>query len=268
MLARKGHKRPGTGRCRTALEEPAMSSKSHTHISGHGKQYSAGKPTHCKEFALDTREFELLFEGALKLDHKDSVLETAFALIAMGRLGLRVSELVHLRNEWINMRDRMIEIPHHEPCDMGRGGSICGSCKQHAEQRADYNPEISIEQALADSWRAKTTAAARSIPFDFDSRVELWVERFYDRYEQGWPYTHSTVKRRLDWAQDAADGLEGKRIFPHALRATAASHHAAQGLESLTLQAILGWSDAQTADRYITHSGERAAAVLRDTYQR
>lgn len=223
---------------------------------------------HSKQDALDNLDFELLLEGAERLDHSDDVLQTKFSILVMGRLGLRVSELVHLKREWINLRDRMIDIPRNEKCDMGRGDEPCGQCKQHARQRAEYNAGMDYEAALSMAWSAKTANAARRIPFDFDPRVEICVQRFYDRYEQGWPVTHSSVNRRLQWAKDAAEGLDGANVYPHALRATAASYHAAQGVDAISLKSIFGWSQLSTARCYVSTSPERAAAVLRDVHQR
>lgn len=329
----------------------SIQSRQHHSRNGHGTEtVSRGKPKHSKEYALDEYEFELLLEGADRMDkHEDSRLEAKFAILVLGRLGLRVGELVHLENDWIDLDEKVVQIPRHEPCRMGRYGGLCGACRQHAEQRTEcsqtgiiqarldlledgFEPfheslepvwmmrsahaafldgvigneslETDIEIALNDledvvhdpfhaydrlteaagdlareqtiplgdaesmAWSGKTDAASRQIPFDWNPRLELWVERFCGKYEKGWPYTRSTVNRRLEWAQDAADGLDDLRIFPHALRATAATRHAANNIQSDTLQRIMGWACSEVSDRYILHSDERTAAILRDTYQR
>lgn len=328
----------------------AISKASHNKRGYDQTNRSAGKPKHSKDYALDEHEFELLLEGCDRMDrHHDTRLECKFAILVMGRLGLRVGELVHLRNEWIDPEEKTINIPRHEPCRMGKYGDICGTCRQHAQQRTEHNQtglvqarlqlledgfdpfheslepvrmlrsshaaflddvigeqslQNDIEMGLTDledvvrdpfehwdelceaadllaaeqtipleeaedmAWSAKTDAAARQIPYDWNPRLELWIERFHGRYEKGWPYTQSTVNRRLEWAQEAADGLDDRRLFPHALRATAATRHAANNIQADTLQRIMGWADAQTAERYVRHSDERTAAILRDTYQR
>lgn len=235
---------------------------------GHGPTYRSSGPRHSKENALDAREFELLLEGAQRLDHADDVLQAQFAINILGRLGLRVSELVHLTGDWIDTRQRMIHVPRHEPCTMGQNGAICGTCRQHAEQRESHNPEMELDEALSMAWSAKTENAARSVPYDFDPRVEIAVERFLERYPDGWPLSNSSVNRRLEWAQDAADGLGGCIVHPHGLRATAATFHAAQGVDAISLKAIFGWAQLSTARCYVSSSPERAAAVLRDVHQR
>ena len=240
-----------------------------TKHSGKKVQYrQSNSVRHSKQDHLDNHQFELLIEGALRLDHDDDVLQTAFAILTMGRLGLRVGELVHLRNSWIDPTERMIHIPYHEPCERGRDQSICGDCTSKAKQRSEFNA-ISVEEAADLAWVAKTENAARSVPYDFDPRVKIWVDRFLDReYEHGWPVTHASVVRRLQWAKDEAEGLGDLNLYPHALRATAASYHAAQGVDAISLKAIFGWSQLSTARCYVSTSPERAAAVLRDVHHR
>ncbi len=245
-----------------------MASTPQTHINRGTDQRNRTRTRHSKENALDALEFELLLEGATRLDHQDDVLQAQFAINVLGRLGLRVSELVHMTGDWIDERQRMIHIPGYEPCTMGRNDSICGTCRQHAEQRVAHNPEMDLDEALSMAWSAKTENAARSVPYDFDPRVEIAVERFLERYPDGWPLSGSSVTRRLEWAQDRSEGLEDANVHPHGLRATAASYHAAQGIDAISLQAIFGWAQLSTARVYIATSPERAAAVLRDVHQR
>jgi integrase len=111
----------------------------------------------------------------------------------------------------------------------------------------------------------KTVASARSIPFDLSLRIELCIERFANRYD-GFPRSRSTVNRRVEEAAAQAN-LTG-RIYPHCLRATAASHHAYKGVAPVPLQALMGWSDLATAQKYIRISGTATADALRRVHRK
>lgn len=219
-----------------------------------------------KDSALSDREYQLLLEGAGRMDDYQGQ-QARFCILVMGRLGLRRAELAHLRRSWVDDRRMMITIPRHQPCEKGRGGGKCGDCRLKSQQEADHNPDVSFEQALAKRWKPKTDAAAREVPYGFDPRVELVVERFLDRYD-GWPLSAQTVNRRVKTAAEHADELSAGQIFPHCLRASAATYHANRGLDALPLQALMGWKDLKTAQHYVATSGENTARALQSVHAR
>ncbi|MFB1066430.1 tyrosine-type recombinase/integrase [Natrinema sp. H-ect4] len=227
---------------------------------------STNKTRHSKEDALDEREYELLLEGATRLDEPYS-RETRFIVLVAGRLGLRLGEMTHMRESWVDWRKRMIEIPRHQGCDKGKSGGLCGLCKQQMRQQVAHNDDLEIEDVRPSMWRSKTDAAARAVPFDFDPRTELAIERFFDRHDR-WPYSHTAIRRRVTKATAAADELEDDSIYPHALRATAASAFAARGLDVLPLQAMMGWANASTAECYVQQSPENTARALHSIHSR
>jgi len=221
---------------------------------------------HSKDDALDEREFELLLEGASKMDdyYGDQAL---FACLILGRLGLRRGELTHMREEWVDWRQEQISIPLQEDCHGERqGDGPCGMCRQLAQQRADHNDDLSLEAALADQWRAKTPAAARDVYFGFDARTRLHVERFFDKYDQ-WEWAAQAVNRRVKRAAEHADGLDPDDVYPHALRATAASYHAGRGLETLSLMQMMGWAQLSTAEVYVSRNSRNTARQLDAIHQ-
>lgn len=227
---------------------------------------TAYRPRYAKDSALSDREFQLLLEGADRMEDYYGQ-QARFAILVMGRLGLRRAEVAHMKAEWLDFRRSMISIPRYQPCEEGRGGDVCGDCKLKAQQIADHNEEISFEEALANRWQPKTMAAAREVPWGFDPRVELAIERFFDRYD-GWPLSSNAVNRRVKAAADAADELEPADVFPHALRATAATYHANRGLDALPLQSLMGWVELSTAQSYVATSGENTARALHAVHSR
>ena len=243
---------------------------------------------HSKESALSPREFELLLEGARRIEKERQRTEAVFALFVMGRLGLRAGELIHMREDWIDWRNRRIVIPRQQDCHLGKDRSICGYCEQLAEQMVDVydadNPdgmsrarersisrnlerswergdELTIDDALELRWTAKTETASREVPFQHNPRVELAIERFFELPNRdGWAMSKSALNRRLNKSLRNADELTVSSTHPHGLRSTAATF-LARKLDTLDLQSMMGWADMQTARRYIaknTDATERA----------
>jgi integrase len=137
---------------------------------------------------------------------------------------------------------------------------MCGYCRRQARQEAAHNDDLYIGEALASRWHPKTVASPRLIPFDLSLRLELCIERFANRYD-AFPRSRSTINRRVQAAAEEAD-FSG-RLYPHCLRATAASYHAYKGVVPVPLQALMGWSDPATAQKYIRISGTATADALR-----
>ncbi|MFC7164542.1 tyrosine-type recombinase/integrase [Halospeciosus flavus] len=155
----------------------------------------------------------------------------------------------------------MIRIPEHHPCKKGRNGGLCGYCRQAVEQQQRHGSEDTIEELTAQYWQPKTAAAARSVPFHFSSRVRVALDLLVDEYS-GWPYSFSTLQRRLNRALELAPNLEPETTSPHGLRATAASYHAGRGLDMAALRAMFGWEDLETARQYLNVDGAMTRRAL------
>lgn len=193
---------------------------------------------HTHQDALTNREFERLLKACEQLPEPDRFEARLICLMA-GRLGLRAGEIAHTTIEWIDWDRKLIRIPEQEKC-------TCGYCRRQAKQEADHNKNLSFAQAMRSRWHPKTVASARVIPFDVSLRVELCVERFADRYSE-FPNSRSTINRRVHQAAEHS-GISG-RVYPHCLRATAASFHSYCGVQPVPLQALIGWSDLSTAQK-------------------
>jgi integrase len=230
-------------------------------LTYHGRRNQrGGTTTHSKADALSEREFELLLDGARSLG--DDSVQAVAAVLACGRLGLRSGELGHLDASWIDWQRSQIEIPSYDPCTKSAEGDPCGDCRQKARQAVGYADDLALEDALAACWTPKTEAAARAVPFGFATRVEIALERLVDEYG-GWPLSVQTIYRRVtDAAEAAEDEVAADDVRPHGLRATAASYHAARGLETLPLQAMFGWAQLSTAEKYVASSSANTRRAL------
>lgn len=212
-------------------------------------------PRNAHQDALDAPTFERLLAATDELAHPFDA-ECFGILVFGGRLGMRAGEIAHLDESWVDWTRRMIEIPRHHPCD-------CGYCRARARAHAKA-ADTSLEKALAGRWNPKTPASARAIPFDFDDTVEAAIEAFFDVFD-AYEHSRASVNRRVDRVAEAAD-LETGRLYPHALRATAATHHAYRGVAAPALQSMMGWSKLATAEKYIRLSGGATAEALRDAH--
>ncbi|WP_226043536.1 site-specific integrase [Natrinema sp. DC36] len=261
----------------------------------------ASDRTHSREFALNEREFELLLRGARELKEPFD-FEARLVIHLAAKLGLRAGEIAHLRTDWINFYERVIEIPQFDECDFGSDGGVCGYCRGRARDRIETinlsleeakeeirdehgadvvddldeatlekmakkkqeETNITMEEALEERWNPKTSAGSRAVPFDFDVRTQMCIEEFADQYDR-FPKSRATVNRRINQAAEEA-GLE-ERVFPHALRATSASLLVLHGVSAHSLMAILGWEDISTARVYISSNEQSAANEVRSKHR-
>lgn len=253
-----------------------------------GQQQRHRKVRYSKDDALDDREFEQILKACyVSLDEYWS-LQCRFVIHLAGRLGMRAGEISHMTADWIDWRRRMIVVPRHEECTNGRGGGICGYCRQNAQQMAEIRTEEALDDLYASLgpddvleptrrgleavvlpedlyhlfWKSKTDAAAREIPFDEVTRAELTLEEYFEQHDE-YVGSRTTVNRRVKRAAKAAPELDEESIYPHALRSSAASYWAAKDIDGYSLQALMGWADISTSRRYIASSGERTARAMR-----
>lgn len=244
--------------------------------------------TNSKEKALTPRQFELLLEGARRIEKERQQREAVFAILVLGRLGFRAGELIHSDESWIDWRNRRFIIPRQEDCSLGKDGAVCGYCEQLAEQMVtvyqnsepeemsrererfinkhldrgfERGDDLDVDDILQLRWFAKTDAAAREVPFGHDARTELHIERFFQTRDE-WGMSKSALNRRLNKALRHADELTVDTTMPHGLRATAASALAAQQADPLTLKSFMGWASFQTAKCYISESADRTERAL------
>jgi len=225
----------------------------------------------CRQDALSAREFELLYEAAAKLGSTSPVanacrsIEGQLAVILSGRLGLRVGEIVHFREDWVNWESNRIAIPAHVECHKGKDGGICGLCTQYVAMVVEYHDDVSCPDVAPDWWRPKSENSVRTVPFGWVPRAQLVLSRFfgdqhgYDQY----PKSAMTLYRHIKTAAELADGLDPETIYPHALRATAASHLSNRGLAAKDLKDMMGWQLISTAERYISSTPESTQDALR-----
>lgn len=255
--------------------------------------------SHARDDALSPRQFEQLVKATYEIKNSRIALESRAVLFLAGRVGLRKGEITHLTREWFDWGDGTITIPRHQPCVKGQyADEPCGYCRRRAEDRVTTNNitleeankvltqvsdgdigrreltkkseelvddvNMGMEDALEKQWQPKTPQSARTIPFDFDVRVKLTLEKFTDM-ANGWENSAATVNRRVNRVQELS--AINTRVYPHALRATAASYHASRDVSIHSLMSIMGWADPSTARAYVTSNDDQAAREIRSKHR-
>jgi integrase/recombinase XerD len=161
--------------------------------------------------------------------------------------GMRVSELIHMRKDWVDWGVGLIRIPESQPCDAHY------ECRREIRRRGKI-----IKQSCL--WRVKVPEAARGTPILPELRPVL--EDLFSRHES----MGEVVKGREEvWgmvrAVAAKAGIQ-KRIFPHVLRGSLASLLAGKDFDALSIQSFMGWKSVKTADEYIRISPERLKRIV------
>ncbi len=139
--------------------------------------------------------------------------------------GLRVSEVAHLRLEDIDSQRMLIHVRH---------------TKSRKDRFVPLSPKL-LEELRA-YWRA-----ARPRPFLFPGPDPLR------------PITRSTIAKVCKQAAQSA-GIE-RRVSPHTLRHSFATHLLEAGVDVRTIQMLLGHAALKTTSRYTHVSTERLSSI-------
>jgi len=168
---------------------------------------------------LDRKEFELLWEAAVEGDSLDRLV-----FVCAGHLGMRSSEIAHLKKDWIDFQSGTVEVP-----------------KKDEEFRAN--------------------GSSRSIPFKhLRDRVTTELRRYFD-YNRVVGVNRATIFRRVKNMAQRAD-LTCK-VNPQALRSTCAFQLAKAGVNAQGLKQFMGWKELNTAQKYIEQVGVDAEKQIK-----
>jgi len=149
--------------------------------------------------------------------------------------GLRVGELAHLNITWIDWKQLTIDIPQRQYC-------WCWDCRH-------YRGGV---------WEPKTRAAIRSVIIS--PEVEGILRQFFHtKTEVG--VSRQAIEARV--ARIAKRTGIKHPVYPHALRATAATLFASKGMSMPTVRYLMGWERLATAELYVQSTKARALEEAR-----
>lgn len=137
---------------------------------------------HSKDDALDKIQFLDIYTAALRLNgfKRDVAILT---LLLSGRLKMRIGEIMHLHEGWIDWTHGYIRIPEYEPCG-------CEYCWNRSEKNFDPDkkdeddyPDDYIEYHYDNRWSPKTPKGSREVPFNWSFRITAALVYFYRKYD-------------------------------------------------------------------------------------
>ena len=146
----------------------------------------------------------------------------------LGYCGMRVSEAIHLKASWI--KDEEIHIPSQMACR-------CWECRERGY------------------WKPKSKAGIRALAVP--NFLKLVLLNFLTKSPEGLKMTRQAAWYRI---QTLARSAKIPRVFPHALRATAATILASKGFTAVELCAYFGWTRLNVGEHYVKLSAARIGA--------
>jgi len=188
--------------------------------------------------ALSPEAFYSLYLGGLAIEDEKRRRETCYILLLVGRLGLRVEELGHLHDGWVDYGRGEIHVPARDPC-------ACAECWERARTRKKQGESRSIEEIVAEEFWSPPggDTASRTLAFGWSQRLTAAIEGVLGEY-QYLDADRARIERLLDTAAEHAWEVEPDTVSVAGLRATAASFLAAAGFGPRRLAELLVTDEA------------------------
>lgn len=159
--------------------------------------------------------------------------------------GMRVSEFIHMRKDWIN--DECIDIPTSMKCD-------CDYCKN-----SYLNKKHTMVRKPSGMWMPKTQNGSRTI--FVNNELKPIIEQFFNNYDRIIDYV-KTRKEAWEIIKKVSKRTSIKKdIFPHSLRSTFATALSESTQNPMEVKDTMGWADLDVANSYIKTSREKAKQI-------
>lgn len=183
-----------------------------------------------------------------------------FAFIVLLFTGLRVSEFIHMRKNWVDFKNYYIVVPEKQKCN-------CNRCKSNRIKlrEKDVDDLNDHQKTILDGyWVPKTASSARTLPIVPEAREV--IDKFFKKHKavlEVFPmpqYVNNTLNRLQRRSKI--------KIFPHSLRATFATMLAIDGFDAYKLTDMMGWASIDVAKSYILMSGAELSREVEDKWSR
>lgn len=195
------------------------------------KPEPAAPPPQKPEPRGESRHHALSQDELLRLETAARSPRERLYIRLMARWGLRNGECAHFCLAWVSGQRGVLQVPL-----MCR----CPACV-----------------ASGQPWRPKRKASERALPIA--KHTETWeaTKIFFERFpaHEDQQVSERAVLKLVHRVADRAGLTLDRRVFAHALRATAATQFAAMGANELQLCRAMGWDDLRSAKPYLKTSG-------------
>jgi len=216
---------------------------------------------HSREDSLDTFHLLDLYRGGLRINDRDKRLLICLVILLTSRLGMRIGEVMHIHEGWINWKYGYIQIPRYEPCG-------CKYCWKRAQSKAERDDEATIDETLYQrQWEPKTEMGARVIPFNWSVRITACLLAFFNQ-EKCVDHGYQYLRRLLRKAAENSNYLHPDHVNLHALRATAETWWADISLDKKARRDLGGWETDRQAWKYTATSPVILSNKIRRTLNR
>ncbi len=198
--------------------------------------------------ALSPEGFYSLYLGGLAIEDDRRKRETCYTLLLVGRLGLRVEELLHLHEGWIDWSRGEIQIPAQDPC-------ACRHCWQRA-QRLGTQSDRPVEEIIREElWMPPGDDGVRTLPFGWSKRLTAALDAVLE--EQPYLDTdRSGIEQRLSTAAENAWELDQDAVSIDGLRSSAGAFLARAGFGPRRLSELLVTDEATAGEFARVGGGE------------
>lgn len=202
------------------------------------------KPKTIDNILIDT-EIKKLISSAVDLRERFVVNMLLFS-------GMRVSELIHMRADWVNFDRGVIFVPKEQNC----------TCSPECIKPL-FNKKGKMTKPPK-TWEPKTESSMRAIPIV--PEIEDLLKGFFIKYKTVMEcipsrgsahHTLRKVKKRAKLSHP---------IFPHALRGTYATILASKDFSPFEIREALGWKTIEPATHYIRLAGERIKRAFEEKW--
>lgn len=213
-----------------------------------------------------------------------------FVFVALTYGGFRASELAHMQANWLHLDDQYAKVLGLDYIQIPKTGQFCDcyDCKlQHyleveaAKPGIKYSKpwysqirkEFDYDTAEGRYWQPKTENSERKIPVVYpifkNALTNFYLTHNQLQYSRMWIWSRINNISGDIWGKRRIIDQEKKKyktvltriLYPHALRATAATLWAFKGMNATALKTIMGWSSIEIADIYVK-SDERQALTM------
>jgi hypothetical protein len=198
--------------------------------------------------ALSSEGFYSLYLGGLAIESEQRRREACYVLLGMGRLGLRVEELTHLHDGWVDWARGEVQVPARDPC-------ACRACWARAQARREAGDDRPVEEIVAaDMWAPPAgDRGARTLAFGWSRRISAALDGVLaaDGYLDA---DREEIQALVTEAAENAWEVEKGEVTLATLRATAGTFLATAGFGPRRLADLLA-IDEETAGAFARVGG-------------